>query len=121
VPTLQLDPTLTSPSIARAWIATHLQDSPLRIMETATLLISEVVTHAVLHAHTPISVSLDLAADLIRVEVTDANPALSWVSERQSLDTEIGEGFGVVDVLSTSWGVQKTHGGNVVWFELRRE
>lgn len=121
VPTLQLDPTFASPGAARKWIATHLRGFPRGVVETATLLISEVVTNAVLHGGTQIFVSLDATANPIRVEVADANPGFSWLNERPGPDAEIGTGLGVIEVLSSAWGVRRAQVGKVVWFELRCE
>jgi anti-sigma regulatory factor (Ser/Thr protein kinase) len=91
------------------------------VVETATLLISEVVTNAVLHARTQICVSLDVTADLIRVEVADANPTFPWFSTRRTPDADVGQGLAVLQVVSSNWGVRKTPGGKIVWFELRDE
>ena len=121
VSTLHLDPVLGSTPAAREWIADQLQRCPIEVVECAALLISEVVTNAVLHARTKIHVTLRVSTNFIRVEVADRSPMLPWIPEPPSPDAETGRGLWLVNLLSSKWGVQKAQGGKVVWFELRPE
>lgn len=85
--------------------------------ETAALLVSELVTNAVLHAKDPLQVSLRMSGTTIRVEVSDG------ASERPALrpldpTSPGGRGLVLVDRLANSWGVEDRAPGKVVWFEL---
>ncbi len=95
------------------WRVTHLE-------ETAVLLVSELVTNAVLHARTPAAIMrlrLETAEAFLRIEVRDADP--SWPQPRTptGLD-ESGFGFVLVDALADRWGVRDTPPGKTVWVEL---
>lgn len=93
---------------------------------TLTLLISEVVTNAVIHPQPGVggSVGLRITAypDRVRVEVSDAGAGF----EPHNLPTEPretgGHGLVVVDGLSSRWGTSRLQadegGGFCVWFEL---
>lgn len=110
-----------SPGLARrvardaltSWQLTYLTD-------TAVLLISELVTNAVLHAKTDgsgLTLHLEFRGTWLRLEVHDADlrePALRVPS---TLD-ESGFGFVIVDALADKWGVRETARGKAVWAEL---
>lgn len=115
---LHLDPVLASTPAARDWLAAELQGVPSKVTESAALLISEVVTNAVLHARTEIWILLDVGPNLIRVEVADRNPVFLFISGQQAPHAETGRGLTVVAAVSSNWGVRKTPKGKVVWFEL---
>ena len=86
-------------------------------METAALLISELVTNAVLHARAEPEVVISAAAGVVRIEVHDASPVLP---ARRYYGTEAGTGRGImlVEEMSTGWGAEPRGSGKVVWFEL---
>jgi len=89
------------------------------LTDLATLLTSELVTNAILHAHSAVELSLTLDADRVRVEVRDdgdGEPA------RRELVVEAtsGRGLALVDMLATDWGVVGHGLGKSVWFELLR-
>ena len=54
---------------------------PDDVAECAALLTSELVTNAVLHAATPLTVTLHLMADRIRVDVADGSPAIPAIKQ----------------------------------------
>ena len=72
--TLHLEPVVESTPVARHWVAAHLRDLPAEVTGCAALLTSELVTNAVLHAATPLCVTLHILPDRIRVDVADGNP-----------------------------------------------
>ena len=80
---------------------------------------SEVVTNAVLHGgvgEAPVTVSP--LADGVRIEVVDPAATFPAAPVETALDTPGGLGLGIVDSLSTRWGVTPAFEGKVVWFEL---
>lgn len=115
--TLALEPHPASTTVARHWVAEQLRDLPVDVAETASLLTSEVVTNAVLHAATMLTVSLTRRGRLVRVAVDDQNPALPAV-RHVALDAVTGRGLYLVETLAARWGTRSTSTGKEVWFEL---
>lgn len=111
-----------SPRAARRWVREVLEQLGRHdLVEDAELLVSEVVTNAVLHGgveHAPVTVTP--VDDGVRIEVVDPADAFPAAPVPTALDTPGGLGLGIVDSLATKWGVEPTYRGKVVWFELRR-
>ncbi|MHB1774399.1 MAG: ATP-binding protein [Acidimicrobiales bacterium] len=105
---------------ARRWVTTALDGWPERRVETARLLVSEVVTNAVLHARTDVEVRVELDDRTARVEVADRSP-VDPVPKRYRPDAATGRGLRLLATLADRWGVRRSSGGKVVWFELVRE
>lgn len=93
-----------------AWELGHLVDD-------LALVVSELVTNAVLHARTPCELVLSLSDGTLRVEVADDSPAIPRRKIYGSTATT-GRGLGLVEVLSRAWGVDRRNGGKVVWVEI---
>lgn len=116
---VHLGPDARSVGAARRFVATTLGawhgDG---LVETAVLLTSELVTNAVRHARTPLSVRLQGDASRIRVAVTDAGgdqPALRL----SRFPSEGGRGLALVSAMASDWGVEAEEGkGKTVWFVL---
>lgn len=84
-------------------------------LEDVVLVVSELVTNALLHGHgTPVVRLLD-GSDRVRVEVCDDSPLLP-VSHRVTPTS--GLGLRVVEQLSSAWGASRRGRGKVVWCEL---
>ncbi len=115
--TLHLEPVVESTPVARHWVAAHLRDLPAEVSGCATLLTSELVTNAVLHAATPMCITLHTLPDRIRIDVADGNPAFPSVKE-YGKDAATGRGLTLFSTLASDWGVQAVDGGKIVWFEL---
>jgi anti-sigma regulatory factor (Ser/Thr protein kinase) len=93
--------------------------------ETLLLLVSELVTNAVLHSQAPADAPIRVRASVdeqrVRVEVTDAGKRFTRVSReppRPGARTTIG-GYGlyVVEQAANRWGVDRACGTRV-WFEI---
>ncbi|HUK70797.1 MAG TPA: ATP-binding protein [Streptosporangiaceae bacterium] len=95
-----------------SWGLSHLE-------ETATLLVSELVSNAVRHAATGLVVELALEAGgrWLRIEVADADPHPPLPRAPAALD-ESGFGFVLIEALADKWGVRETATGKGVWAEL---
>ena len=115
--TLRLEPVVESTPAARRWIAAHLRGVPPELADCATLLTSELVTNAVLHAGTSMALTLHVLPDRIRVDLADASPAIPSVKD-YGPDAATGRGLSLFETLASDWGVQPVEGGKVVWFEL---
>ncbi len=115
--TLHLDPVVGSTTRARHWVASRLSDLPAEVSECAALLTSELVTNAVLHASTPLSVTLHVLPGRIRVDVADQSPVVPAVKE-YGPEASTGRGLTLFNTLASEWGVHSVPGGKIVWFEL---
>jgi hypothetical protein len=87
-------------------------------IETAELLVSELVTNAVQHAQTAIRLLIHLDDGRINIAVEDASTAHPQ-PHPPSDDATYGRGLQVVDAQSTSWGWHQIANGKRVWFELQ--
>ena len=89
------------------------------VSDVCVLLTSELVTNAVLYAQSDIELSVRLSKDGVRVAVCDAS---SVPPVRRLVGTEAtsGRGLGLVEALSSAWGVDTSRNGagKEVWFEL---
>jgi len=87
--------------------------------ETAILLTSELVTNALVHGESPVTVAVSWSIEQIRVEVHDRSRYLPapWPANI-AVDDEAGRGLLLVDTLATDWGFYRTPGGKAVYFTL---
>jgi GAF domain-containing protein/anti-sigma regulatory factor (Ser/Thr protein kinase) len=115
--TLHLEPVVESTPVARHWMAAHLRELPSDVSSCAALLTSELVTNAVLHAATPMCVTLHILPDRIRVDVADGNSSFPAIKD-YGRDAATGRGLTLFNTLASDWGVQAVDGGKIVWFEL---
>ncbi|HLI15799.1 MAG TPA: STAS domain-containing protein [Acidimicrobiales bacterium] len=114
---LLLPPDATSARAAREWLATHLGDAPTATVDAALLLVSELVTNAVLHARTSIEVRLERCGEAVRVETVDGSTLLP-TARRWSPDATTGRGLHLVERVASRWGVVAEADRKTVWFEL---
>lgn len=113
------EPDLTSAGSARTLLREALEAAGrTQWGDAGALALSEVVTNAALHAHTPIEVRIDVGADRLRVEVGDNNPSLP---EQRQYDAQAttGRGMALVAALTDECGVRSVGSlGKVVWFSI---
>jgi anti-sigma regulatory factor (Ser/Thr protein kinase) len=103
---------------AREFVRAHLLDWP-GDRHVVELLTTELVTNALLHAHTACSLSLAVDGAVVRVEVQDASPALPpRPAVTPPVDAVSGRGLFLVSVLARQWGVVPQPDGKCVWFEV---
>ena len=90
------------------------------LTDTVTLLVSELVTNAVIHGGSDVEVSVRLTPSAARVEVTDTSA--TGIAPRDAADDEdSGRGLALVESLARRWGVRPGRGGGkTVWFEVDR-
>jgi anti-sigma regulatory factor (Ser/Thr protein kinase) len=111
----------TAPRAARAllreWYAGELSEVEL---DTATLLVSELVSNAVCHGRGKITLRAHLDDGRLLVDVIDEGSFLETALRRHDLDGPSGGGRGlmIVDAASSRWGIES--GTAHVWFELER-
>ena len=90
------------------------------LLDSGNLLVTELVTNAVIHAASDAEVAVVLMPTALRVEVADRGGGDPTRKDAADFDTS-GRGMALVDTLATSWGVlPRADGGKVIWFELDR-
>jgi serine phosphatase RsbU (regulator of sigma subunit)/anti-sigma regulatory factor (Ser/Thr protein kinase) len=88
------------------------------------VLVSEVVTNALIHAHTEVDIRLSDYPDRVRVEVRDHDPhppIPAVVLDPNGVgddEAESGRGLLIVDALASAWGSAPAGRGKTTWFEL---
>ena len=85
--------------------------------EVAQLLVSEVATNVVLHAHSPMRITVWCHDDRPRIEIRDDEPRRPHRDDPEPLAVG-GRGMLLVDALAADWGVNGNSRGKTVWFEL---
>jgi anti-sigma regulatory factor (Ser/Thr protein kinase) len=103
---------------ARRFVSTALTDAGrAQEAEVAVLLVSELVSNAVLHAGTEIELVVRILPDRLAVEVHDQGGGRA-VRRRYSNLSGTGRGLMLVEELARDWGTVVTEAGKFVWFEL---
>lgn len=109
---------LPSLSGTRQFVAATLRSWNLdRLVDDASIIISELATNAVLHASTDFVVAVSMAGDCIRLSVRDDSPVLPMI--RTPLPTTItGRGLILIAALAERWGTDPKDDGKIVWVDL---
>lgn len=87
------------------------------LLDAASLLVSELVTNAIVHGRTDVALHAEIDGSFFRAEITDGNPTLP-VARRPAALAGTGRGFQLIEGIATRWGVLKSPGGKTIWFEL---
>ena len=109
---------LTAPAQARRFLReAGCSEHATRLLEPAVLLVSEMVTNAVLHGAPPLVVEVDCDELSLQVRVRDGGADLP--QPREATDgEENGRGLALLAALSDDWGVEPEPDGKTVWFRL---
>lgn len=126
---LEVGPDPAEVGRARRWARSRLLGSGIRadepLAETLLLLISELVTNAVVHTDCPAVLrmlfpgSATADAGTVRVEVADASDRPPAPRHARGEDTG-GRGLELVDGLADRWGWQREGNGKRIWCEVDR-
>ena len=130
-----------SAAVARRYVGDRCAEWGLEaICDDLVLPVSELITNAVLHARTPVGVTVSLTGSFIEVAVRDGNPRPPVLRPvRLDLDAAVdeadvrdprlhvgdagsiaaGRGLRIVDAVADEWGVSELSAGKDVWFRLR--
>jgi anti-sigma regulatory factor (Ser/Thr protein kinase) len=117
---LDLAPDPRSARSARNFLRATLTDWGLSgLVDVAALLTSELVTNAILHARTPVRLTLRGGTTALRVEVCDQSSVIPS-PRHYSASSGTGRGLVLVDQLAQRWGTEAVSDqiGKIVWFEL---
>jgi anti-sigma regulatory factor (Ser/Thr protein kinase) len=114
-----LAPESASVGAARRFLLATLRQWSLEPVEwNAAQVVSELVTNAVLHAGTTVTLSLRPEADGLRIEVRDRSRR-ALTRRRYGLSATTGRGLALVAALSSEWGVEPSDDGKTVWSLVR--
>ncbi len=134
---------------ARAFVAEHCGQWDLgQVCDDLTLPVSELVTNAIVHARSPLQLTVSLTERFIEVAVRDGNPRPPIIRpvridplgdiDRASISPNgpvdprdpmlvvgeagsvtAGRGLLIVDAVADEWGVNELSQGKTVWFRIR--
>lgn len=91
------------------------------LVADAVLLVSELVTNAIVHAGTPVRLTCRLDGANVEVSVLDRHPARvipDPPGAAAEVDRPSGRGLLLPAALSSSWGVTYAPAAKVIWFRL---
>ncbi|HJX88655.1 MAG TPA: ATP-binding protein, partial [Gemmatimonadales bacterium] len=117
-PSRRLPPRPESVRSARQFVRAAVNGAAPGMVATAELLVRELVTNAVVHAHTDIEVRVSFRDGRIRIQVTDAYSYRGLVSRRPFPYASTGWGLPIVEQLAARYGVRSAGERKTVWCEL---
>ena len=105
-------------STARHHVVSRLKGGPFEgRADDAALVVTELVTNALLHAGAPVTLHLATRGEILSISVQDTSSQLP-VAGPSGSESMTGRGLAVVDALARSWGARPCPEGKVVWCEL---
>ena len=115
---IELDALPTSAASARHFVSTTLSRWGCDdVSDVVLLLVSELVTNAVLHARSGIEVIVRHGGHRLRIEVGDGSRTTPVLRQHDD-EAMTGRGLTLVEQLSEAWGVERDDDGKRVWFEV---
>lgn len=120
---LELERNVDAPGIARAAATVICQEAGIDQSScfTVALLVSEVVTNAVLHsegpADSPVGLHISVGENVVRVTVTDGGEGFTPVPRDPASRGGGGYGLYLLEKSASRWGVSALD-GTCVWFEV---
>ncbi len=87
------------------------------LCDVATLLVSELMTNAILHARSGVLLNVRHDANAVRIQVCDSSPLPPRVRHFRP-DAGTGRGVRLLESLASTWGVAQNAHGKCVWFTL---
>ncbi|HWE67151.1 MAG TPA: ATP-binding protein [Acidimicrobiales bacterium] len=114
---IELAPDISSCTMARRFVDETMAEAAEELRADASLLISEVVTNALLHAHGPVTVEVQQKGGAYRIVVGDRSRTPP-TEKGYRVDDATGRGLQLLDLLAAAWGWDRTATGKIVWFDL---
>ena len=111
---LLLDHDAAMVGVARRAVGTWLHERGCRTGDDAVLVLSELVTNAMVHAGAGCTIEVRHNDDLLRLEVGDRSPQAPVLRLVGPSDVG-GRGLHVVDAIAEAWGWEPTVDGKRVW------
>jgi hypothetical protein len=115
---LRLPPLSTAAVAACEFVRSGCHGYSEETVETAVLLVNEMVTHALEDTKIELCVLLSLRGPAIRIAVIDDNPRRPH-SMPASIGPEWGLDLRLLDALADRWGALPTGGGKLIWCLLQ--
>jgi anti-sigma regulatory factor (Ser/Thr protein kinase) len=106
---------LNAPGAARHFVTAMVEDDSLA--DDAALIVTELATNAVIHAHSPFSVTVQARESEVLIAVEDHDTSVPRPGELSVLAPS-GRGLQIVASLSRRWGIERVAGGKSVWAVL---
>lgn len=91
---------------------------PQRDADTVLLVVSELVTNALVHTDGRVRLDLTFVNHRVRVAVADASPRTPVKPASLSWEATGGRGILLVEAMSAAWGTVPVSGGKQVWSEI---
>jgi anti-sigma regulatory factor (Ser/Thr protein kinase) len=115
---LELPATTGAPRVARHFTVDTLRRwGADRVIETAELVVSEMVTNAFRHARTGSRLELSENEGCLRIGVVDFGPG-GAVKADPDLGDLGGRGLMLVEAMTRRWGARRNGGEHLVWCEI---
>lgn len=116
---LRLQPRVEAPAQARRHLEQTCPHLSPAVRSDAAIVLSEVVTNAVLHARTMITIAIECDEAAVAVAVTDNSSEAPRPRGHGDLD-EGGRGLLLIEQLATCWGYDASSDGEgkVIWFRI---
>ena len=115
-----LPPVPGSNGVARSALRAYCQQHqvPVDVRDSGELVISELVTNALVHAGTPFMVWAEYDAGKLTVAVLDGESTPPVVHPFDAGERSGGRGMPLIEALGAAWGVATVHLGKVVWVTI---
>ncbi|MEV5319603.1 SpoIIE family protein phosphatase [Streptomyces sp. NPDC052687] len=89
-----------------------------RYADAVLLVVSELVTNALVHTDGPVRLDLTLVGSRLRVAVADSSPRTPVRPTSIGWEATGGRGLLLVEAMSAAWGTVPVSGGKQVWCEI---
>jgi hypothetical protein len=90
------------------------------LVADAELVVSELASNVLLHAHSPFRVAMSRVEGGVRISVHDADPLSDPKRRDMTPDSTTGRGVAIIALLARRWGTEHGPDGKIVWAELGR-
>lgn len=111
-----------SPGLAREFVLGALErEGEAEVGDVATLLVSELVTNAYLHARSPVRVEVECRDRAVQVAVSDQSSQPAQVLPNVESRWSTGRGMQLVEALADEWGSDFDGEGKTIWFSIERD
>jgi anti-sigma regulatory factor (Ser/Thr protein kinase) len=118
VMTMRLDHDVELVGVARRALGRWLYERGCRAVDDAVLVLSELVTNAMVHAGAGCTIEMQHNDDRLRLEVRDRSPRAPLMRVVRPSDLG-GRGLHFVDGITEAWGWEPTVDGKRVWAIVR--
>lgn len=117
---MQLGPSPANIAVARRWAGERIAEwGDPDVVDRLQLVVSELVTNAVVHAGTGCELTLRVVGPVLTIEVTDGSPEQPTVREAGTEVEDLGgRGLHIVEAFTLSWGSRPTGTAKTVWAEM---